>query len=50
MADRERTDKTLPIFVILAFVFLVGLGFSIFPRHEATATPTSAPVGASQTK
>jgi len=43
--DRDPTDTNFMIVLIVAFVFIFGLAFTIFPRHEATATPssTSAP-------
>ena len=39
--DRDPPDTNFMVFLIVAFVFIFGLAFTIFPRHEATATPTS---------
>ena len=43
--DRDPPDTNFMVFLIVAFVFIFGLAFTIFPRHDATATPaaTSAP-------
>ncbi len=35
--DRDPTDTNFMIFLIVAFLFIAGLAFTIFPRHEATA-------------
>ena len=38
--DRDPTDTNFMIFLIVAFLFIAGLAFTIFPRHEASAGPT----------
>jgi hypothetical protein len=38
MPDREPSDRTFTVFLVVAFIFLFGFAFTIFPRHEATAT------------
>jgi len=44
MAEHERTDRTFPVFVILATIFLVVLMVVTFPRHEgSTVTSSAAP-------
>ena len=43
--DRDPTDTNFMIFLIVAFVCIFSLAFTIFPRHEATAT-TPASVSA----
>ena len=40
--DRDPTDTNFMIFLIVAFLFIAGLAFTIFPRHEATASATPA--------
>lgn len=42
MAKHERTDRTFPIFVILATIFLVVLMVVTFPRHEGTTVASSS--------
>lgn len=37
MANPDPIDRTFTVFVVLAFVFLFGLAFAIFPRHDAPA-------------
>ena len=46
MADRDPPDRNFLIFVIVAFVLIAGLAFTIFPHHDATnaaAPSASAP-------
>jgi hypothetical protein len=38
--DRDPTDTNFMIFLIVACLFIAGLAFTIFPRHEATASAT----------
>ena len=40
--DRDPTDTNFMIFLIVAFVCIFSLAFTIFPRHEATATTPAA--------
>ena len=47
--DRDPTDVNFIVFLIVAFVFIAGLAFTIFPRHDAAAGPTPA-ASAPQTK
>jgi hypothetical protein len=41
MEQRERSDRTFTVFVLLAFVFLGVIMYVTFPLHEASA-PTSS--------
>jgi hypothetical protein len=45
MADDAPNDRVFVTFLVLAFIFLVSLGFALFPRHEP-----SAPVHASSSQ
>jgi hypothetical protein len=40
--DRDPTDVNFMVFLIVAFVFIAGLAFTIFPRHDPGATPMPA--------
>ena len=44
--DRDPTDINFMVFLIVAFIFIAGLAFTIFPRHEATATASPGTSGA----
>ena len=46
MTDRDPIDRTFTVFLVVAFIFLFGLAFAIFPRHEATATASPSASGA----
>jgi hypothetical protein len=41
MEKHQRTDRTFPIFVILATIFMVVLMVVTFPRHEGRRRRTS---------
>ena len=43
MEKHERTDRTFPIFLIFATIFMVVLMVVTFPRHEGTTVASSAP-------
>jgi hypothetical protein len=43
--DRDPTDTNFMIVLIVAFLCIGALAFTIFPRHEATA---AAPAAATQ--
>jgi hypothetical protein len=44
MEKHQRTDRTVPIFVLLATIFMVVLMVVTFPRHEgSTVTSSAAP-------
>ena len=43
MQDRDPIDKPFLYFVIVSAVFVIGLSYIIFPRHDdANAAPPSA--------
>jgi hypothetical protein len=53
MARDDHIDRTALTFVVLAAIFLLVLGYTIFPRHEeggaspsssGSASPAAAPV------
>jgi hypothetical protein len=41
MAHDDRIDRTALTFVVLTLIFLVTLGYVIFPRHDAPSAPPS---------
>jgi hypothetical protein len=46
MTDRDPIDRTFTVFLVVAFIFLIGLAFAIFPRHDATANASPNASGA----
>jgi hypothetical protein len=40
--DRDPTDTNFMIFLIVAFLCIGALAFTIFPRHEASAGAPAA--------
>jgi hypothetical protein len=50
MADRQRSDPTFPIFVVLAAIFIFALMYATFPRHEGSTMSAAEPAPAAGKK